>query len=94
MLKRRIVVGGSFLLGNRDADKAPEITTLNGDDDYKKFLESKDAFQEPFILVGSATVAEVTNNKDGAGKWMALWHLRGLIKYFVFRCTHETETGG
>ena len=77
--KRRIVVGESLLLGNDQLDKAPAISTINGDDEYKKFLESKDVFQHPFMLTGSATVTEVLSNTDGASKWMSLWHLCGIL---------------
>ena len=81
-LKRRVVTGGSFLLGNDELDKAPAIATLTSDAEYSKFLNSTDSLNplmEPFMLTGSSIVAEVTKNKDNAGKWLGLWHSCGIF---------------
>ena len=72
--KRRVVLGASFLQGNRHAEDADPIITMKNDDDYKKFLASDTLFTHPFMLTGSAVVSAVVNDKENAGKWLSMWH--------------------
>ena len=76
-LKRGLVTNKVFLHGNRDADAAPQIDTLNTEDELKEYAD----FSKPVAFVSPSAQTILEDQKDDqkaetAGFWMAKWQLR------------------